>query len=101
MARSRILRRRRSFGRVSDTPPRFLELWNTHNWTEMMLNYNLTLSNDTIALYVANVRSQLLVLPYVLTDEILLGCGFRQLTQQPSPARVSGLFMRQRTHSTW
>jgi hypothetical protein len=33
--------------------PTFLGAVEHSYWTEMMLNYNLTLSNDTIALYVA------------------------------------------------
>jgi hypothetical protein len=58
----------------------------------MVLNFNLTLSNDTIALYVSiSARA------YTLTNQNASGCGYRLLTQQPSRKRVSVLFTQQPT----
>ena len=65
MARSGVSERHRSCGRVRDTylsgcSKRSAQRWDDADtrpcfWgvTEMVLNYNLTLSNDTIALYVS------------------------------------------------
>jgi hypothetical protein len=63
--------------------------------TEMVLNYNLTLSNDTIAMYVSFSPVS------CLSSQTLSGCGFRLLMQPLSPKRVSALFTLHPTHSTW
>ena len=63
--------------------------------TEMVLNYNLTLSNDTIAMYVSFSPVS------CLSSQTLSGCGSRLLTQPLSPKKVSALFTLHPTHSTW
>jgi hypothetical protein len=62
-------------------------------------DYNLTLSNDTIA-DVCHVQLSRCTLTDIDCTLTLPGCGFRLLTQPPSLPRVSTLFTQPPTHST-